>query len=205
MIENALVVGAKIRWMKPNVVNAPLDGEVVASVNPANQMTYLGSDLPKPKGGLFRKAAPRGYQMPVNTPLRHTWLDYIPGRTAYVTQGTDVLTGFMSGCLIARGTFNGNMSVFHLGTIQDPTVTRLVKTGLRTELPGNATGFYPADAFTVGERTATRKATDIIALVTGGGAFYSIMLCHGAANEYTIGGIKLVPPINRVRIMTKLM
>jgi len=203
MIENALIQGAKIRWAKPNTVNAPLDGTIVPSVNIANQMTYLGSTQAQSRRGLFNRA-PRPYQLPVNTPIRHTWLDYITGRTAQIAQGTDVLTGFMSGCLIARGTHNGVMSVFHLGTVQNPAVTKQLKDTFRTQLPDNVTGFYPHAAWTNAERMATGKATDIIALVTSAGSFYSIMLCHEAHNEYSVGGIKQVPPLNRVRVMASL-
>jgi len=203
MIENLLVAGARIRWTKPNTVAQAQDGSIVASVNAGNPMTYLGSTQAQPRGGLFHRA-PRVYQAPANTPVPHTWLDYIPGRTAYVGQGHDVLTGFMSGCLIARGTYNGAMSVFHMGTVENPVATNLVKIGFRTDLPGNASGFYPAAAWTVGERAATGMATDIVALVTSAGSFYSILLCHGV-NEYIVGGIKKVPPLNRVAIMARLM
>jgi len=203
MIETALVDGAKIRWQKPNTVAQNQDGTIVASVNPASQMTYLGSTQQQPRGGLFRRA-PQVYRMPANTPLPHTWLDYITGRTAYVAQATDVVTGFMSGCLIARGTYNGAMSVFHLGTVMDPVATNLVKTTFRTQLPADATGFYPHAAWTYGERAATQKATDIVALVTSAGSFYSILLCHDG-HDYYVGGIKNVPPMNHVRVMASLM
>jgi len=142
--------------------------------------------------------------MPANTPIRHTWLDYITGRTAYVAQGTDVLTGFMSGCLIARGTYSGGMKVFHLGTVENPAVTAQVKATFRAQLPNNATGFYPHAAWTIAERTAFKKATDIIALVTSAGTFYSIVLCHGKNGEYEIGGIKKVPPIARPALLAQL-
>jgi hypothetical protein len=203
MIENALVEGARIRWQKPNTVPGTQDGTIVPSVNTANPMTYLGSTQPQPRGGLFRRA-PRVYQMPVNSPIPHSWLDYITGRTARVVQGSDVVTGFMSGCLIARATWNGGMSVFHLGTVENPVATNLVKVAFRTQLPVNATGFYPHAAWSVAERTATGKATDILALVTSAGTFYSILLCHGN-NEYTVGGIKKVPPMNRVLLMASLL
>jgi hypothetical protein len=202
MIENLLVAGARIRWTKPHTVAQAQDGTIVASVNGSNPMIYLGSTQTQPRGGLFRRA-PQVHQVPPNTPVPHTWLDYIPGRTAYVGQGTDVLTGFMSGCLIARGTYNGAMCVFHMGTVENPAVTQSVKTGFRTALPGNATGFYPAAAWSVDERAATGRATDIIALVTSDGSFYSILLCHGT-NEYIVGGIKKVNPLNRGQLMARL-
>ena len=203
MIENALVEGARIRWAKPNTVSQVQDGTIVPSVNGANQMTYLGSTQPQPRGGLFHRA-PRAYRMPVNTQIPHLWLDYITGRTAYIAQTSDVVTGFMSGCLIARGTHNGGMAVFHLGTVQNPAATNLVKAAFRTHMPANATGFYPHAAWSINERTATGRATDVLALVTSAGSFYSILLCHGN-NEFIVGGIRKVPPMNRVRLMAGLM
>ena len=203
MIENLLVAGARIRWQKPRTLGSANDGAIQPSINPANPMTYLGSTQDQPRG-LFRRA-PRVYQVPANTPVPHTWLDYISGSTAFVAQGSDVLTGFMSGCLIARGTYNGAMSVFHMGTVQDPDVTRLVKTGFRTDLPGNATGFYPAAAWSVNERVATGRYCEVIALVTSSGSFFSILLCQWPNNEWTVGGIKQVLPLNRTRIMANLM
>lgn len=203
MIEQSLVAGAKIRWQKPNTVSQTQDGTIVPSVNGANNMTYLGSTQQQARRGLFRRA-PQGYQLPVNTLIRHTWLDYITGRTAHIAQGTDVVTGFMSGCLIARGTYNGNMSVFHLGTVENPAVTNQVKATFRAQLPNNATGFYPHGAWTVNERLAFRKATDIIALVTSGGSFYSIVLCHGQNNEFEVGGIKKVQPLARPALLIQL-
>lgn len=203
MLENALVEGARIRWAKPNTVAQAQDGAIVPSVNAASLMMYLGSTQPRPRHGLFGRA-PREYRMPANTNLPHSWLDYITGRTAYIAQTADVLTGFMSGCLIARGTYNGRISVFHLGTVENPGVTNQVKAAFRTQLPPNVTGFYPHAAWSFHERAATRRATEIIALVTSAGSFYSILLCYGN-NEFIVGGIKKVPPINRVRVMASLL
>lgn len=203
MIEQALVAGAKIRWRKPNTVAQINDGTIVQSVNSASTMTYLGSTQQQGGRGLFRRA-PQGYQLPVNTLIRHTWLDYITGRTAYITQGTDVLTGFMSGCLIARGTYNGSMKVFHLGTTENPVVTNQVKATFLAQLPNDATGFYPHASWRINERAAFKKATDIIALVTSAGSFFSIVLCHGQNGEFVVGGIKKVPPIARPTLLTLL-
>ncbi|MCG7868544.1 MAG: hypothetical protein B6D70_09965 [gamma proteobacterium symbiont of Stewartia floridana] len=202
MIEHALVADAKIRWQKPATVAQQQNGAIVQSVSGASAMRYNGTNQQQ-RRGLFRRPA-RVYQMPLNSPIPHTWLDYIPGRTAYVGQGTDVLTGFMSGCLIARGTYQGGMKVFHMGTVENQVINNQVKATFRAALPNDATGFYPADAWTVAERAATNKATDIIALVTSGGGFYSILLCHDGPGEYFVGGIKKVPPIHRPALLVRL-
>ena len=203
MIENLLVDGAMIRWRKPITVAPPaMDGAIAASVNAPSPMTYLGSTQAQPRRGLFNRA-PRVYQVPPNTLVPHTWLDYITGRTAYVVQGTDVLTGFMSGCLIARGTYNNAMCVFHMGTVDiPPAVNQLVKTGFRNELPDNATGFYPHAAWLAHELEAVseamNRAIQIIALVTSAGTFYSILLCYERNfGEWTVSYTHLTLPTNR--------
>lgn len=201
MIEQTLFAGVRIRWRKPNTVPQPQDGAIVPRVNNASTMIYLGST--QQQGGLFRRA-PRGYQLPVNTTIPHSWLDYITGRTAYIAQGMDVLTGFMSGCLIARGTQNGGMKVFHLGTVENPEVTKKVKKTFRDQLPKDATGFYPHEAWSFNERAVFKKATDIIALVTSAGAFFSMVLCHEGNGEFVVGGIKKMQPIARRGLLDRL-
>ena len=189
MIEQALTAGASIRWRKPNVAAPSNDGTIVQSANPANGMTYLGGAQ---------------HRLPNNSAVVHTWLDYIPGRTSYTAQTTDVLTGWMSGCLVARGTYAGGMKVFHIGTVQNPLVSTLVKNTFSGQLPANATGFYPHAAWTINERQAFRKATDILGLVTSSGGFYSVCLCHETGGKYSVGGIKKVPALQRATLLTRL-
>lgn len=204
MIELALVAGAKLRWRYPGTQDRqPKDGIIVRSVTAANTMTYLGSTQPLPR------RAPHRYML--NQPIPHAWLDYIPGRTSYISQTQtrhDVLTGFMSGCLIARGTYNGQMSVFHLGTSDNIGISNLVKEAFRKQAPNitsNLTGFYPDKAWTINEigALAAGKATKILALVTSAGSFYSILLRHDN-NDWIVGDIRAVPPLNRVGLMVSL-
>lgn len=214
MIEQYLRRGIVIRWNKPANVNGALDGAVVSSVGVATPMTYEGLDGHREAldpAFLLSQPSTIGYRMHAPLPAPYTWLDYAPGRTARVNAGgADVLTGYMSGCLIARGTFNGAMSAFHLGTIQDPTVSNLVKQTFRGQLPNDVTGFYPAAAWTAGERTIINSqcggsGTDIIALVTSAGSFYSIVLCHTRImGEEVIGGIRQVPPLDRPSLLRHL-
>ena len=204
MIEMALVEGTKIRWQKPPNPGQRPDGTIVPSVNAAGNMMYLGSTQQQPRRGLFRRRAPQVRQMPVNSLIPYTWLDYISGRTSYITQATDVLTGFMSGCLIARGIYNGSMTVFHMGTIENPTVNNLLKTTFRGQLPQNATGFYPHAAWSRQEQVAFGVTTGVVALVTSAGSFYSICLHNKGSNNYTVLGIKKVPPIPRATLLIRL-
>jgi hypothetical protein len=214
MIEQYLRRGIVVRWNKPANSNGPLDGAIVNSVGAATPMIYeglVGHREALDPTFLISQPSTRGYVMHAPLPSQYTWLDYAPGRTARVNLGgADVLTGYMSGCLIARGTFNGVMSAFHLGTIENPAVNTLIKQTFRAQLPNDVTGFYPAAAWTVGERTTINSqcggsGTDIIALVTTTGAFYSIVLCHTRVmGEEVIGGIKQVPALDRSALLRQL-
>ena len=214
MLEQHLRKGIIIRWNKPPNVNGALDGAIVNSVGAATPMTYEG--LTGQLGALdsslqLTQPSTLGYTMHAPLPAPYAWLDYAPGRTARVgLGGPDVLTGYMSGCLIARGTYNGVMSAFHLGTIENPAVTNLVKQTFRARLPHDATGFYPAAAWTVNERTTINSqcegsGTDILALVTPGGAFYSVVVCHTRVmGEEVIGGIKQVAALDRRELLRQM-
>lgn len=100
------------------MLSAPLNGALVPSVMAANNLTYDGLDghravMDPP---LLVNANALGLAMRATVP--HSWLDYAPGRTSHLQiGGNDILTGYMSGCLIARGTHLGVMSAFHVGTI----------------------------------------------------------------------------------------
>lgn len=214
MLERYLKRGIVIRWNKPNNVNGPVDGAIVNSIGSATPITYIGlSGRTEALDSTFLLSQPStmGYQMNSPLPASYTWLDYAPGRTARVNlAGTDVLTGFMTGCLIARGTYNGVLSVFHLGTVENPTVTNRVKQTFREQLPRDVTGFNPAAAWSVGEHANINSqcggsGTSVVALVTTSGSFYSVVLCNNRLlGEYTIGGIKQIPPIDRSVLLTRL-
>jgi hypothetical protein len=190
----------------------------------ANNLTYDGLDGHVAAiSGVLLGGAQTGMAKGANVP--HTWLDYAPGRTARVQiGGNDILTGYMSGCLIIRGIYNGAMSTFHVGTVVgNAAVNKRVKESFARDLPANATGFNPAGAWNpielVAKQTALggpRVATpNILALVTTTGAFYSVLMFnvmhHGGWNNpagqryWCIGGKKAVPAINRVRLMASLM
>jgi hypothetical protein len=160
--------------------------------------------------------------MEANVP--HTLLDYAPGRSAHgAIGGNDVLTGYMSGCLIVRGTYGGVMSAFHVGTIDGNAVAnRTVKQNFAQNLPANATGFNPAGAWNPGELAAAQAnlggagvaTANVIALVTTGGVFYSILMFNvndggwtnpAGRRRWCVGGIKQVPSLSRARLMASLL
>lgn len=226
MIEQYFKAGVRFLWTKPNDAIGPTSGAIVANVGMANNLSYDGldghRDAVDPLLLTTHATAVLGLNMGANVP--HAWLDYAPGRTSRLQVGAnDILTGYMSGCLIARGTYNGAMSAFHVGTIVgNPGVNQTVKQTFAANLPMDATGFNPAGAWNRGEvQTLQNKlgggtvASDkIIALVTSTGAFYSIVLFNicenGAWNNNTgrrywcVGGIKQVQPMNRAALLTAL-
>ena len=163
-------------------------------------MTYIGLGHDVDPALMTTHVSTLGLQM--NMPIRHKWLDYTPGRTARVKiRSRDVLTGFMSGCIIARWQdAAGDTYVGHVGTVEaDPNVNRLVKDTFRAAMPANASGFSPSDAWTLAEIQSFQrtfkafKRPEVMALVTTSGEFYSILIVDDGLNEWYIGGVKQVP------------
>lgn len=200
MIEKYFELGVRFRWNKPPNVDGPRDGIITESIRPTAPLTYVGlGSVVSPKL-MMTHVSTIGLQM--NTPIQHQWLDYTPGRTARVPMGPyDVLTGFMSGCIIARWTERGVTYAGHVGTVEsDPAADRLVKRNFAFKMPPGTVGFDPFAAWrddlpALGMRLS--MVPKVIALVTRG-QFYSIAMLigtHGGAQEYYCGGARLVAPI----------
>src|ERR1700761_2051975 len=118
MIEKYFKLGVRFRWQKPNNVDGPRDGAIVDSLRPTSPLVYIGLGAVVDPMLMHTHVSTIGLQM--NTPIQHKWLDYTPGRTARVAMGPyDVLTGFMSGCIIARWTDRGVNYVGHVGTVEE--------------------------------------------------------------------------------------
>ena len=141
----------------------------------------------------------------MNMPIQHKWLDYTPGRTSRVAIGPyDVLTGFMSGCIIARWSDRGVNYVGHIGTLepQNNPANRVVKRAFAFAMTRGATGFNPALAWNFNElaqmsnKFRAPKVPKICALVTTQGEFYSVVMFHDGVNEWYCGGAKRVEPIS---------
>jgi hypothetical protein len=228
VIERYFKAGVRYLWNKPLDGPCVRDGAIVASIRAAANLAYDGLDghraVVDPTLLLANAAGVLGIAKGAN--VAHAWLDYTPGRVAQLPiGGSDILTGYMSGCLIVRGTHGGALSAFHVGTITgDAETSRLVKRKFAEALPADATGFEPAAAWQPAEITLIQNrlggglvASDkIFALMTTAGTFHSLLMfnvCEGmgqwtnpAGQRYwCVGGIKAVPAMTRARLMAKLL
>ena len=201
MIEKYFQLGVRYQWQKPQNVDGPRDGKIVDSIRPTAPLTYIGLGSIVSPALMTTHVSMLGLQM--RMPVQHQWLDYTPGRIARVPiGGYDVLTGFMSGCIIARWTERGVNYVGHVGTVEsDPSVNRTVKRAFAFAMPPGTTGFNPLQAWTneiafLSQRFTPPKVPQICALVTTSGDFYSVVMFIDGPNEWYCGGIKKVPPIS---------
>jgi len=200
MIEKYLKLGVRFRWNKPNNVDGPRDGTVVDSIRATAPLTYIG--LGEVVDPILMQVHVSTLGLQMNSPVQHQWLDYTPGRTARIATGPyDVLTGFMSGCIIARWTDRGATYVGHVGTVEaDPAANRLVKRKFAFAMPPDTTGFNPFAAWVaelpgLAGRFRPAKIPEVCALVTTQGHFYSVVMFRDGPNLWYCGGIKRVPPI----------
>ena len=208
MIEKYLQLGVRYRWQKPPNVDGPRDGAIVDSIRATAPLTYIGLGAIVSPALMMTHVSTLGLQM--NMPVQHQWLDYTPGRTARVHIGPyDVLTGFMSGCIIARWTDRGVNYVGHVGTVEsDPAVNRKVKRAFAFAMTKSTTGFNPAKAWhadIVQLSQRVGKIPNICALVTSSGEFYSVVLFQDGINEWYCGGAKRVPPVSHDQLKMQLL
>jgi hypothetical protein len=213
MIEKYFRPGVRVKWSAPAATQQALDGTIVDNRGVASTMTYDGLD-----GELIDQAlmmtnvTSLGFTMRMQIP--HVWLDYNYGRTSRCTTGQDILTGFMSGCIIARWTQLGVPYVGHVGTlVANPTVNTLVKNTFLATVGNDVTGFNPAAAWPEGEcntianKFKKKPVGKIMALVTSAGAFYAILMLQldwTKPDEWCVGGIKSVPAMNRAALTIEM-
>jgi hypothetical protein len=208
MIERYFVKGLEFNWAKPPPQNSNRDGTIVLSATAAPAMTYTGLYNLNPVGIMqtaARAVIANGLNPGFNVP--HVWLDYVYGRTTYVQPGgTDVLTGWMSGCWICTWQQGGARRVGHVGTISDvgkdqPPNTTVKQTfshavwGLVAHADPRLSGYSPASVWSKQEQFAIRSefnlAVNILSLVTSNGEFYSIALMQKhwtLPNDWVCGG-----------------
>jgi hypothetical protein len=207
MIERYFFEGAKYTWAAPGAVsNVPRDGSINPTGAVASAMTF--QDLDSDLFDIRQANKFRSLGLAKNGVIQHDWLNYVHGQTATINTNTDVLTGFMSGCLIViYNDAMGRRQVGHIGTIdgspKDQPPNSTVKSGFAAAMPGftNVKGYTPALAWDPSDITRiTSKFKNppwggrprIVSLVTGNGQFFSILLLqrNPQVNEYVCGGIK---------------
>jgi hypothetical protein len=144
MIEKYFQLGVRLKWSSPgDDEGQPKDGAIINNpARTAGPMIYDGMD-----GQLFNIALPHasalGLTMRTNIP--YNWLVYAPGRITKLAIGSnDVLTGFMSGCLIAMWTEGGARYAGHVGTVVGrPDVNQVVNSKFAKSMPADTKGFFP--------------------------------------------------------------
>ena len=217
MIERYFQPGIRLTWMKPNDAAPSLDGKIIDSKGVATQMLYDGLDgeLINPTF-MATNITTMGFTK--NMPIVYDWLDYAPGSTAKkALGGKDILTGYMSGCIIAQWKAMGQTYLGHVGTIDSmPDVTKKVKSNFGAVMGPGTRGFDPFAAWPTGEIDQVRNKfkakplASIVALVTTSGDVYSILMLSILKqvdnfdptkvvaikqDNWCVGGIKRVMPM----------
>lgn len=219
MIEQYFEKGFTYNWTPPDKISTvPTDGTIVRSGSShPPPLTYTGLHAGIFSGG----ALPSTAGVTIGTVIRHRWLNYVEGRTAYVrSTNTDVLTGFMSGCWICSWTGrSGNRRVGHIGTIsraakdQPPntTVKQAFIASDAMRIGSHIRGYNPAEAWNAIEVLQVTNQTKIVtwahilSLVTTRNEFYSIVMMETKTpGKWICGGKKRVHGKDRGRIQTAL-
>ena len=214
MIEKYFIPGVRFIWACPGAdESGTKDGSIINSPQiVASPMTYDGLD-----GELFLGGPnPRSVGLIKGKKITYNWLAYKTGHTTRrLLVGGDVLTGPMSGCLIAEWTDNGLRYVGHVGTVVgNARINRRVKQTIGIALPTQARGFYPHTAWPPNaiqpliSKFSRLPRFKIMALVTSSVGFYSILmfeLLSEGPNQWCVGGIKRVAPMNVVEFRRDLL
>jgi hypothetical protein len=138
----------------------------------------------------------------VATPDRNVqWIHYMPGDISHVPfNGTDVLTGKMSGCPLVVFQLGGIVQAGHLGTIVGDAVTNAAVLGAWNAWanlhPADViAGFNPAGVWGNPPSGNTGHGWGILGLYTAGHHhLYSIFIyATGAANTWKVAGLQRVP------------
>lgn len=221
MLEDRLLKGICIKWRIPSPIIAPADGAFHVTRPAPTPLIYDGlAGAREAMDPALLMRPPSSFGLTKGRNLQYKWLDYRPGGTAQTPLGgSDILTGKMSGCPIVMWTdAAGVCQVGHLGTMDgQDAINNKVKATAKRELPINASGFSPANAWNLGEMTtaighASRNMPNlpggggfaVIALVTTTRKFFSIALYSYGAQDHVVLGCREIPPLNRGQLMTLL-
>jgi hypothetical protein len=234
-IERYFVKGTTFNWAAPTPLDPGRDGTIVQSgQNPGPAMTYAGLDdeilyasSNKLVSATYSKWWPPSYYglVAVGHNVPYVWVNYVKGRTAWQQPaGSDVLTGFMSGCWICTWTQGGARHVGHIGTIEsaakDEPPNSTVKDTFSNLFPAvaptgtNLTGYNPALAFDFDDIKSVCQeseewgtlmgAAKLMSLVTSNGEFYTVLMISRGGNLWVCGGAKKVSASNQAAVLLAL-
>ncbi len=214
VIEKYFQQGIRFKWNSPTAHTTGVkDGSIVN--DPVRTNAPLRYDGVDPGLGVgLPHVSSLGLSMGKIIP--YCWLSYMHGHTARrMLSAGDVLTGPMSGCLIATWSDQGMRWVGHVGTVFDsPAINKKVNRAIGVALPTQASGFYPDKAWGAGDIPQLMQKVQVhckmarpyvFALVTSSGQYYSILMFHLGGDEWCVGGCKRVPPTNAAGLRGKLM
>lgn len=194
MIEKSFMLGVRFKWTWPSDYTGGVGTIIDNPIKAAVPMVYDGMD-----GELYNLSAPHvstlGLTMGKSIPIN--WLYFKEYSTTKIKSGGDVVTGDMSGCIIATWTAGGRC-VCHVGTGPNAEMNKKVKTTFAAAMPPTAIGYDPAAAWPTAEiRRLSSKFSDvntshkIVGLVTSSNQLFAILLFrqnNGA--DWICGGIK---------------
>lgn len=219
MLDNYLRRGVRLKWMPPKSVTSNNDGTVIPTPHVAlNPLVYDGMD-----DQIMANFHAGALGLRVGQTIPYQWLTYVSGRTTTMPiGGGDILTGPMSGCMLATWT-DGGQKFAHVGTIDNNVpASQLVKRTFAAHAgaAGDLCAFSPSSVWTpnevAGAMGARPMAFQIYGLLTGG-AHYAVLVFeipaaqggpgYLAGNSFlrVVGGIKPVPTIQGVRLRAFLM
>jgi hypothetical protein len=202
MIERYIHKGIRVKWTCPKPIDTgPKDGTIIVNPpSPPGSWKYDGVD---PELGLgLPHVSTLGLQM--GMVINFNWLSYIHGQTPKISPTSDVLTGPMSGCIIAVWTENGQRFVGHVGTIDyNDDVNKKVKSTFAGFMPQDVQGFSPSNAWDQTEMMDIRRKINnpnamgkVMALVTDTDVFYSIFMITLGGQDWVIAGKKQIPAMH---------
>ncbi len=205
--EAGFVPGRKFKWACPKeavIKQSDRDGEIVANNNVARNMLPNGWDQ-HVLAALNQKGPPIFVQ-PV-TPLN--WLEYGPGKTKEAPlNNADILTGPMSGCLLAIWTDNNNAGcAAHIGTTSDADVDEPPNATVKQQFyamlgllqkPNSVKGFSPLRAWSDSDlngllqiKPSGTGVPTLFGLMTAQKNFFSLALAkYSGVDEWVCLGVK---------------
>ena len=207
MIETCFLPGLKLQWKIPgNYIYSGMApaGSIIDNPNKTVPMRVAGLVSRANKNPTHHRKA----KILSGSTIPHSWLVYAPKYTSriHLTGSRDILTGPMSGCIIALWNENGKNYVGHIGTeLAGGDANKLVKANFAMRMPQNAIGFDPAKHINFAQLATIQrnlsaggvKGTNpqTYALVTASKNFYTLVLYFSNDDFYYVGPCTKVQPM----------